>query len=259
MGHQVPRKTGMLMCHLVTHSLCCNKKQCYLPVTPWPPSLHFYLSLCNFSGLPKLPFWKTVFLFPAENRWFRRKSARLLIVHSISKNKGFCSSSLQSTKWRKWRVPPKQDGTKKKDVQTGQKLICQGHPFTEASRAFWFLIFAVDLFCVFWVLSLVKQAGTHYKKSTKNPWFSRELFDQDPFRENSALRCCPTRRNYLNNYFGVWIGNFLPELIARKSLSAIFYQSADFTEFPKTRTRELPKWKLPKIIIWAPKSVINYL
>ena len=28
---------------------------------------------------------------------------------------------------------------------------------------------------------------------------------------------------------------------------------------PKTRTRKLPKGKLPKIIIWAPGSVINYL
>ena len=52
---------------------------------------------------------------------------------------------------------------------------------------------------------------------------------------------------------------FLPELIARNYLSVIFYQSADFTAFPRTRTRKLPKWKFPKIIIWAPKSVINYL
>ena len=73
-----------------------------------------------------------------------------------------------------------------------------------------------------------------------------------------AHKYCPTCKNYLNNSFQVWIGNFLPELIAKNYLSVIFFQLADFTE-SKTRTRKLPNWKLPKIIIWAPKSVISYL
>ena len=39
--------------------------------------------------------------------------------------------------------------------------------------------------------SLEKQAGKNPPKNPqKNPRFSRELFDQDPLRENSALRYC---------------------------------------------------------------------
>ena len=62
------------------------------------------------SGLSKRSFWKTVFLSPTENKWLWRKSARLLLLHTTSWNKGFCSSDPGNRRtWRKWRVLPRQN------------------------------------------------------------------------------------------------------------------------------------------------------
>ena len=51
---------------------------------------------CRWNGMPlsesKRSFWRTVFLPPTENRQFWRKSAKILILRSTPKNKGFCCS-----------------------------------------------------------------------------------------------------------------------------------------------------------------------
>ena len=74
-----------------------------------PLQFHF-LNPKFISGLSKRSFWKTVVLSPAENRWFWRKLAKILILHSTHKNKGFCSSDPRNRrKWRKWRVSPQQN------------------------------------------------------------------------------------------------------------------------------------------------------
>ena len=59
-------------------------------------------------GVVETVVWKTVFLSPAENRWFWRELAKILIVHSTHKTrKGFCSSYPWNL-W-KWRVSPRQN------------------------------------------------------------------------------------------------------------------------------------------------------
>ena len=69
----------------------------------------------------------------------------------------------------------------------------QGHPFSEIFGGFWCLVSAVDFlvdFCVefFGPFSLGKQAEKNPPKNPqKNPRFSRQLFDQNPLREISAL------------------------------------------------------------------------
>ena len=60
----------------------------------------------------------------------------------------------------------------------------------EIARGFWRLVSAVDFFGGFFgpFSSLEnKQEKIHRKNPPKNPRFSRELFDQSPLRENSAL------------------------------------------------------------------------
>ena len=74
----------------------CQKPEWNCQVDEW--SLQFV------SALSKRSFWKTVVLSPAKNRWFWRKLAEILILHSTHKNKGFCSAVL--AKWINYRVPP---------------------------------------------------------------------------------------------------------------------------------------------------------
>ena len=67
----------------------------------------------------------------------------------------------------------------------------QWHPFPEITHGFWCLVSAVDFLVDFFGdFSLGKQAG---KNPPKNPKVSRKLFDQNPLRENSALRNCLKR------------------------------------------------------------------
>ena len=70
------------------------------------------------SSLTHPVVWKTVFLSPTENRWFWRKSAKILTAHSTHKNYLFCSSDPRNR--RKWR-----NG----GCHPGKMTGCQKHRF----------------------------------------------------------------------------------------------------------------------------------
>ena len=91
------------------------------------------------SGLSKRSLWKTVVLPPTENGWFWRKLAKMLILHSTHKNKGFCSLN-PGNRW-KWR-----NG----GCHPGKMTVCQKHRFWQP----WSLV-ALGIFCFAWFLCFV--------------------------------------------------------------------------------------------------------
>ena len=81
-----------------------------------------------------------------------------------------------------------QEGKRPMKVNSGK-----GHPFPEITRGFWCLVSAMDLLVDF---SWTFPAHFPWKKKQnppKNPRSSRELFDQNPRREISALINGPSR------------------------------------------------------------------
>ena len=89
----------------------------------------------SFAGipcvsLPKVRVVETVVLengrfvlSPAENRWFRRKLAKILIVHSAHKNKGFCSSD-----------PEIDENDGNSGCHSSNMTVCQKHRFDNPDK-----------------------------------------------------------------------------------------------------------------------------
>ena len=65
--------------------------------------------------------------------------------------------------------------------------------------------------------------------------------------------------NYLNNYFRVCISSSIPNFNCQELFVGNFLPIGRFHGIPQNQDKKITKMKLPKIIIWAPKSAINCL
>ena len=72
------------------------------------------------SGLSKRSFWKTVFLSPAENRWFWRKMGKFWYYILTSKRRDF--------------APQTPENNENGECHPGKMTVCQKHHFDNLDR-----------------------------------------------------------------------------------------------------------------------------